>query len=32
MKFTKLGENEIRSVLSEEEMISFGINLDDILE
>ena len=32
MKFTKIGENEIRCVLSEEEMISFGINLDDILE
>ena len=32
MKFTKLGENEIRCVLSEEEMTGFGINLDDILE
>jgi len=32
MKFTKLGENEIRCVLTEEEMISFGIDLDDILE
>ena len=32
MKFTKLGENEIRCVLTEEEMVSFGICLDDILE
>ncbi len=32
MKFTRLGENEIRCVLSEEELISFGIDLDDILE
>ncbi len=32
MKFTKLGENEIRCILSEEEMFSFGIDLDDILE
>ncbi len=32
MTFTRLGENEIRCVLSEEEFISFGIDLDDILE
>lgn len=32
MIFTKLGENEIRCVLSEEEFVSFGIDLDDILE
>ncbi len=32
MIFTKLGKNEIRCVLSEEEFISFGIDLDDILE
>ena len=32
MIFTRLGENEIRCVLSEEEFISFGIDLDDILE
>ncbi|MCR4590461.1 MAG: adaptor protein MecA [Lachnospiraceae bacterium] len=32
MKFTRLGKNEIRCVLSEEELVSFGIDLDDILE
>ncbi len=32
MKFTRVGENEIRCILSEEEMVDFGIDLDDILE
>ncbi|MCR4908384.1 MAG: adaptor protein MecA [Lachnospiraceae bacterium] len=32
MKITKISDNEIRCVLSEEELVSFGINLDDILE
>ncbi|MBQ6968463.1 MAG: adaptor protein MecA [Lachnospiraceae bacterium] len=32
MKVTRVGENEIRCILSEEEMVAFGIDLDDILE
>jgi len=32
MKFTRVGENEIRCILTEEELVSFGIDLDDILE
>lgn len=32
MKFSRISENEIRCILSEEELISFGIDLDDILE
>ncbi len=32
MKITKISDNEIRCILSEEELVSFGINLDDILE
>ncbi len=32
MKFTKLGEKDIRCVISESELIDFGLNLDDIIE
>ncbi len=32
MKFTKLGENDIRCVISEAELYGFGIRLDDIIE
>ncbi len=32
MKFTKLGEKDIRCVITESELIDFGLNLDDIIE
>ena len=32
MKVTRVGKNEIRCILSQEEMVEFGIDLDDILE
>ncbi len=32
MKITRINDHEIRCILSEEELVSFGINLDDILE
>ncbi|MBO6137792.1 MAG: adaptor protein MecA [Lachnospiraceae bacterium] len=32
MKFTRINDREIKCVLSEEELVSYGIDLDDILE
>ena len=32
MRFTKLGENDIRCVISAEELLEFGIRIDDIME
>ena len=32
MKFTRLSENDIRCVISEGELVDYGINLDDIIE
>ncbi|MBO4374876.1 MAG: adaptor protein MecA [Lachnospiraceae bacterium] len=32
MKFTKLGEKDIRCIISESELVDFGLNLDDIIE
>ena len=31
MRFTKLGENDIRCVISAEELLEFGIRIDDIM-
>ena len=32
MKFTRLGENDIRCVISESELVDYGLDLDDIIE
>lgn len=32
MKFTRLGENDIMCVISESELIDYGLDLDDIIE
>ena len=32
MKFTRLSENDIKCVVSEEELVDYGIDLDDIIE
>ncbi|MBQ7464588.1 MAG: adaptor protein MecA [Lachnospiraceae bacterium] len=32
MRFTKLGEKDIRCIITESELIDFGLNLDDIIE
>lgn len=32
MKFTRISDREIKCVLSEDELVSYGIDLDDILE
>ncbi|MBR1876470.1 MAG: adaptor protein MecA [Lachnospiraceae bacterium] len=32
MRFTKLGENDIRCVITETELINYGLSMDDILE
>lgn len=32
MKFTKLNENSIRCVISQDEMIEYGVNLDDLMD
>ncbi|MCR5627680.1 MAG: adaptor protein MecA [Lachnospiraceae bacterium] len=32
MKFTKINDREIKCILTEDELVSFGIDLDDIIE
>ncbi len=32
MQFKRLNQNEIRCILSEEELCRFGVSLDDIIE
>lgn len=32
MKFTKLNENSIRCIISQDEMVEYGVNLDDLMD